>query len=85
MYVFLNTKQKFFYLLLLCKAFFSCFAAACIFVLIQLATAVFLHLALQNKPVSFFGCVAYRTTLTVAYLLLYFNRTCCFTLPPNLV
>jgi len=46
------------------QGFFSCFAAACIFVLIQLAIAVFCKLAFADKPVSFFGCVAYRTTLT---------------------
>jgi hypothetical protein len=80
MYVFLNTKQKFFYLLLLCKAFFSCFAAACIFVLIQLATAVFCKLAFADKPVTcFFGCVAYRTTLTVVLpAALPLTAPCCF-------
>jgi hypothetical protein len=45
------------------QGFFSCFAAACIFVLIQLATAVFYKLAFADKPVSFFGCAAYRTAL----------------------
>jgi len=50
-YVFFNTKQKFLLAFAVASAIFFT-AAYCIY-----------KLAFVDKPVSFFGCVAYRTTL----------------------